>query len=251
MSRFKGKVALVTGAGSTRGIGRGVALALAREGASLAVTDVDAVGLQKVVAELAELGPVFGHAADIRHPAEIKGVIERAVGELGGLHILVNIAGVARSTEFLDITEEEYDLLLDINLKGTFFMSQLAAREMIKSGGGIIISLASVAGQRGGGLFGTAHYTASKAGIIGLTKALARELAPHHIRVNCIAPGMIDTDILAGLSPELKAELAATTLIGRAGTVEDVANSVIFLASDESSYMSGITLDLNGGIHLH
>ena len=164
----------------------------------------------------------------------------------------MNVAGLTRPTLFLDIPEEEYDLVLDVNLKGTFLTTQAAVPAMLERGRGAIVSLSSVSGERGGGVFGTAAYSAAKAGIMGLTKALARELTPRGIRVNCVAPSMVDTDIAGDLlTPERKVELAKGTLVGRLATVEDVANSILFLASDESAYLTGVTLDINGGMHMH
>ena len=250
MSLFNGKVALVTGAGSARGIGRGVALALARQGASLVVTDIAEDDLQKVVTELQTVTQALGVVADIRQPAQMETVVTKAISQFGRLDIVVNNAGIARPTPFLDITQEEYELVMAINLKGTFFTCQAAAREMLKRGGGVIINIASVAGQQGGGFFGSSHYSTSKAGVIGLTKALARELTPGGIRVNCIAPGMIDTGILDEMNPERKAELAQASLVRRVGNVEDVARAVLFLAAEENSYITGATLDLNGGVYL-
>ena len=250
MSLFDGKVALVTGAGSARGIGRGIALALARQGAALVVTDITEEGLQSVAGELQELSPTLGVVADIRQPSQIEAVMTKSIAQFGRLDIVINNAGIARPTPFFDITVEEYEMVMAVNLRGTFFTCQYAAQEMLKRGGGVIINLASVAGQQGGGLFGSSHYSASKAGIIGLTKALARELTPKGIRVNCIAPGMIDTSILDEMSSERKAELARTNLVGRPGQVEDVARAVLFLAAEENSYITGATLDLNGGVYL-
>jgi NAD(P)-dependent dehydrogenase (short-subunit alcohol dehydrogenase family) len=251
-NRFEGKVALVTGAGSHRGIGRATALALAREGAKLVITDVTAEGVQKVTAEINQFGQAFGQVADVRDKAAMLAVVEQTVKEFGGLDILVNNAGLTRPTRFLEIAEEEYDLVVGVNLKGTFLTTQAAVPAMLARGGGTIVSLSSVSGQRGGGVFGSSHYSAAKAGIMGLTKALARELSPHRIRVNCVAPSMIDTDITGGLlTEERKQELASSTLLGRLGTVEDVVNSILFLACEESSYLTGVTLDINGGSHLH
>ena len=250
MSLFTGKVAIVTGAGSPRGIGRGVALALARQGVRLVVIDIVEESLQRVVAELQEVSPTLGVVADVGESSQMEAAVTKAISQFGGLDILVNNAGIARPTPFLDITVQEYELVVGVNLKGTFFTCQAAAREMLKRGGGVIINIASVAGQQGGGLFGSSHYSAAKAGVIGLTKALARELTPKGIRVNCIAPGMVETSILDGLSPERKAELVQTILVGRSGEVEDVARAVLFLAAEENSYITGATLDINGGVYL-
>lgn len=252
MNRFEGKVALITGAGSRRGIGRATALTLAKEGARVAITDIAADGVQRVVAELNEIGTAIGEAADVRNKAQMEQVVKKTVGQFGGLDILMNIAGISRPTLFLDISEEEYDLVLDINLKGTFLTTQAAVPALLARGGGAIVNLASVSGQRGGGVFGTSAYSASKAGVMGLTKALARELSPRGIRVNCVAPSMIDTDIAGGPLPEeRKAALAKDVLLGRIGTVDDVVKCLLFLASDESSYVTGATLDINGGMHMH
>ncbi len=252
MNRFEGKVALVTGAGSQRGIGRATALALAREGARIAITDVAADGVKQVVAELNEISQAIGEVADVRNKEQMVQVVKRIVAEFGGVDILVNNAGLTRPTSFLAITEEEYDLVVDVNLKGTFLTTQAVVPAMLERGGGAIVSLSSVSGQRGGGVFGSSHYSAAKAGIMGLTKALARELSPQGIRVNCVAPSMIDTDIAGDLlTAERKIELAKGSLLGRLGTVDDVAKSILFLASDESAYLTGATLDINGGMHLH
>jgi NAD(P)-dependent dehydrogenase (short-subunit alcohol dehydrogenase family) len=252
MNRFEGKVALVTGAGSRRGIGRGAALALAKEGAKVVITDIMQEQVDRVSAELNEISQARGMVADVRSKEAMVQVVEKTTEVFGGLDILINVAGLTRPTLFLDISEEEYDLVVDTNLKGTFLTTQAAVPALLARGGGAIVSLSSVSGQRGGGVFGTSAYSAAKAGVIGLTKALARELTPLGIRVNCVAPSMIDTDITGGvLTPERKAELARGTLIGRLGTLDDVVKCLLFLASEESAYLTGVTLDVNGGMHLH
>ncbi|MBO0782593.1 MAG: SDR family oxidoreductase [Ktedonobacteraceae bacterium] len=251
-NRFEGKVALVTGAGSRRGIGRATALALAREGAKVVITDIVEENVARVTSELNSISQAIGEVADVREKIAMLRVVQRTVESFGGLDILVNVAGLSRPTPFLDTTEEEYDLVLDVNLKGTFLATQAAVPAILERGGGSIVSLASVSGQRGGGIFGASAYSASKAGVMGLTKALARELTPRGIRVNCVAPSMVDTDIAGDLlTPERKVELARGTLMGRMATVDDVVKPILFLASDESAYLTGVTLDINGGTHLH
>jgi NAD(P)-dependent dehydrogenase (short-subunit alcohol dehydrogenase family) len=252
MKRFEGKVALVTGAGSERGIGRATALAFAREGAHVVITDVVAEGVERVAAELNQHTQAIGAVADVRSKVEMERVVARAVEQFGGLDILINNAGLTRPTKFLDISEEEYDLVVDVNLKGMFMATQAAVPAMLKRGTGAIVSLSSVSGQRGGGVFGTSAYSAAKAGIAGLTRALARELSPQGIRVNCVAPSLIDTDIFGGqVTEERKKELGESTLVGRVGRVDDVVNGILFLADDASAYLTGVTLDINGGSHLH
>ncbi len=252
MGRFDGKVALVTGAGSERGIGRATALALAHGGARVVITDIAAEGAARVADEIGAITEGLGVTADVRSKADMTRAVAEATAKFGGLDYLVNNAGLTRPTSFLDITEAEYDLILDVNLKGMFIASQAAVPAMLARGGGAIVSLSSVSGQRGGGVFGSSHYSAAKAGIMGLTKALARELTPQGIRVNCVAPSMIDTDISGGPFPEAaqKAQ-AASALVGRLGKPEDVVNGLLFLLSDEAAYLTGVTLDINGGTHLH
>jgi len=252
MKRFDGRIALITGAGSRRGIGRATALALAREGAKICITDIVPENVKSVVAELNEISQAIGEVADVRNKAQMVQVVKKTTDIFGGLDILVNVAGLTRPTQFLDISEEEYDVVLDVNLKGTFLTTQAAVPAILQRGGGTIVSLSSVSGERGGGVFGTSAYSAAKAGIMGLTKALARELTPRGIRVNCVAPSMVDTDIAGDLlTPERKVDLAKNTLVGRLATVEDVTNCILFLASDESSYLTGVTLDINGGMYMH
>ncbi len=189
---------------------------------------------------------------DVRNKAKMLRIVERAKAEFGGIDLLINNAGITRPTRFLEIPEEEYDLVVDISLKGTFLTSQSVIPSMLQRGGGAIVSMSSVSGPRGGGVFGASHYSAAKAGIMGLTKALAREFTSQGIRVNCVAPSMIDTEITGGkLSGERKVDLAASTLVGRLGSTEDVVKSILFLLSDESAYLTGVTLNINGGSHMH
>jgi NAD(P)-dependent dehydrogenase (short-subunit alcohol dehydrogenase family) len=213
---------------------------------------VVAEGVERVAAELNQHTQAIGAVADVRSKVEMERVVARAVEQFGGLDILINNAGLTRPTKFLDISEEEYDLVVDVNLKGMFMATQAAVPAMLKRGTGAIVSLSSVSGQRGGGVFGTSAYSAAKAGIAGLTRALARELSPQGIRVNCVAPSLIDTDIFGGqVTEERKKELGESTLVGRVGRVDDVVNGILFLADDASAYLTGVTLDINGGSHLH
>src|SRR5256885_13076352 len=187
-NRFEGKVALVTGAGSPRGIGRATALALAREGAKVTITDIVADNVKRVVSELEEISQAIGEVADVRNKDQMVQVVKRTTDTFGGLDILVNVAGLTRPTLFLDVSEEEYNLVLDVNLKGTFLTTQAAVPALLERGGGAIVSLSSVSGQRGGGVFLASPYNAAKHGNMGLTKAFVRELKPRGIRVNCVAP---------------------------------------------------------------
>ena len=248
MTRLKGRVALVTGA--QQGIGRAIALAFAQEGADVLVNYLDDRAAAEQVAEQARKAGVRAVVAqaDVSRVDEGQVLVTRAVHELGGLDILVNNAGVYPRSPFLELSEREWDWVLDVNLKGSCFCAQAAARAMIAGGrrrGSIInLSSSSVRGQPRG-----VHYTASKGGVITMTRSMALELAPHGIRVNAIAPGTTDTAQPRGGSTEEELVAMAKTIpLGRIAQPEDIASVAVFLAGDESRHMTGQTLHVNGGL---
>jgi len=249
MFDLKNKVAVVTGA--RRGMGRTHALTLAKAGAKVVVSDISLEDCQKVVDEIKKSGgEAMAIKCDISKKSEVDKMIADTVKKFGKIDILVNNAGIAQFKPFLEITEEEWDKTIDVNLKGYFLCSQAAAKEMAKQKSGVIINIASIAmGQVGVGFLNLAHYCASKGGIVGLTEELALELAPHNIRINAIAPGVIETPMVDPLksSKEVMDATLARVPMRRMGQPQDISNAVLFLASDESSYMTGSTVVVDGG----
>ena len=243
------KVAVITGAGSANSIGTAAARLFMEHGARVALLDINQTGL----AEVADaLGVSHAVVTDVRDAGQCRQAIDRINRELGEVDLLVNSAGIVYGTKVLEISGDEYEEVVDTNLRGTFHMAQSVLPTMKARGQGNIVCVSSIAGQSGGGVFGSSHYAAAKSGIFGLAKALARELAPEGIRVNAIAPGPIDNAFTKGrMTPEIKREIAAKIPLGRLGTAEDVAGACLFLASDLSSYVTGIVLDVNGGLLIH
>lgn len=249
MLSLKNKVALVTGA--RRGIGRGIALTLAKAGAKVIVTDIDEKECKVVVEEIKKAGgEAIAKKVDVTNKKEIDEAIKAAVEKFGKLDILVNNAGICPLKPFLEITEEDWDRVLDINLKGYFLCAQAAAKEMKKQKWGRIINIASVAmGQMGVGMANIVHYVASKGGVAGMTEALAVELAPLGINVNAISPGIIETKMAEPIisDPKAKQALLGRVPKGRVGKPEDIAQAVVFLASEEADYVTGVVLVVDGG----
>jgi D-sorbitol dehydrogenase (acceptor) len=254
MGRLNGCVAMITGA--CGGLGRALGRGFAREGASLFLTDLDEAGLAGTVEELRSQG-VNAHAmaADLRNGASISKLAQTALETFPGVNVLVNNAGVSETKTIWDLTEADWDRMLSVNVKGPFLLLQALARHMVSNGGGSIINIASVAGRGGRPML--LHYAASKAAMISITRSAALALAPHHVRVNAIAPGMMDTQMLHGLQQQWKeiagnqsVPTASAIPIGRVAQPEDLVGTAIFLASEESAYMTGQTLNVCGGLVL-
>ncbi len=242
--RLRDKATIVTG--GSRGIGRAIALAFAREGADVLVHGRDAAAGRAVCAEVERLGRrAVWHAADLGAAVAARGIVDAAVAAFGHLDVLVNNAGLFQRRPALELTETDWDALLDVNLKGAFFCAQAASRAMLARGGAIV-NVGSDAGWSGG-INPCAHYAASKAGLASITRSLAKELAPHRIRVNALAPGLIATEMGATAGSTLP---GLAIPLGREGTPEEVAAAVVFLASDEASYVTGAILNLSGGLFL-
>lgn len=242
------KSALVTGA--SRGIGRSIALQLAEEGYNVAVNYAgNKEKAEAVVAEIKDKGvEAFAIQADVANPDEVKDMIQEVVKQFGSLDVLVNNAGITRDNLLMRMKEQEWDDVINTNLKGVFNCIQKATRQMMKQRSGAIINLSSVVGAVGNP--GQANYVATKAGVIGLTKTAARELASRNITVNAVAPGFIVSDMTDALNDDLKEQMKSQIPLGRFGEDTDIANTVAFLASDKAKYITGQTIHVNGGMFM-
>ncbi len=244
------KVVLITGGAGPNGLGFATALQMARHGARVAILDLaDA----RPVEAAAQLGDAhFGVVGNVTDKTAVDRAVEQVLAKFGRIDILVNNAGITQPRKTVDISAADYDAVLDVSLRGTLLCSQAVIPVMERQQSGSIICISSVSAQRGGGIVGGPHYSAAKAGVLGLARAMARELGAAGIRVNCIAPGLISTDIIKGkLTEEKKTEIAETIPLGRLGRANDIAGACVFLGSDLSAYCTGITLDVNGGMLIH
>jgi 3-oxoacyl-[acyl-carrier protein] reductase len=242
--KIAGEVALVTG--GARGIGRAIVEKFLENKCKVVIADVmDEVG-EKAVSELASKGSVCYQHCDVTSSADAESAINRAVSEYGGLDILVNNAGITRDTLLMRMKEQDWDFVLNVNLKGSFIMTQAAAKVMMKARHGRIINISSIVGLTGNA--GQSNYSASKAGIVGLTKSSAKELAGRNILVNAVAPGFIQTEMTESLPDEVKDTYMGAIPVKRFGKPEDVAGAVLFLSAEESGYMTGQVLRVCGGL---
>jgi 3-oxoacyl-[acyl-carrier protein] reductase len=235
--------------GASRGIGRAVALKLAAEGAEVIVT---ATSLERASRTAEEIMAMGGRAlpckADVSVPGDVEALFQMVVKEFGGIDILVNNAGITRDGLLMRMKDEDWSAVVDVNLKGTFYCTREAVKLMAKAKSGRIVNISSVVGEMGN--LGQANYCASKAGVIGFTKAVAREYAKRNITVNAVAPGFIETDMTGVLAENIREELLKQIPVNRFGAPEDIANAVYFLVSDMGGYITGHVLSVNGGMHM-
>ncbi len=245
---LRGRTALVTGGGAKNGIGRAIANLFAAHGAKVAIADIDG-NLANEAANT--LGPDhLGLTCDIGREDDCKKAVEAVVSAFGTVDILVNNAGIGYRRQLMDIGMDEFDKIMQVNMRGTFAMTQAVIPVMREKRSGNIIFVSSTAAQRGGGVYGSSHYVASKAGMSGFARAVAREFAPVGIRANIISPNLIKTDITVDMPPEERAAIEKGVPLQRSGTPYDVAGAALFLASDLSGYVAGASIDVNGGFHI-
>lgn len=246
--------AVVTGAASPRGIGRATATLLAQQGWNIGILDIDERGGQALAEEITNTYNVktYAVAADVANEDHVRAAIDELEAALPPLAGLANIAGVSSPVPYLELTSDEWHRVININLNGVHYVTRRVAESMARHGYGRIVSVSSTSAQRGGGTYSKTPYSVAKAGVIGLTRALARELGPYGITVNAVAPGPIDTDIMGGpLTPERRAAMIDELLVNRVGVPRDVASSIAFLMSEDAGYISGHTLNVDGGLYMH
>ena len=247
---LNGKTAAISGAASPRGIGFAAARLFARHGARVAILDLDADGARRAAADLGE-GHI-GLGCDVADRESCQQAARHVIEAFGQVDALVNNAGITQPVKVMDITEADWHRIVDVNMTGVLLLSQAFIPHMRERRRGSIACMSSVSAQRGGGIFGGPHYSAAKAGVLGLAKAMARELGPDGIRVNSVTPGLIQTDITGGkLTPEMMSGILAGIPMGRAGEASDVAGCALFLASDLAAYCTGTEVDVNGGSLIH
>ena len=253
----KDKVCVITGASSLRSITYATAELFAAHRAKLVILDLamnDQIAndiSSNIETQIGKKIEIICLQCDIRNINECDIAIEKTLAHFGTIDCLVNCAGIVKSESLLSITESDYDLIMDVNLKGTFNICKSVLKIFTEKQAGVIVNLASLAAQRGGGLVGGSHYAASKGGVISLTRSIAREFAPMNIRANVICPAMIETPMLDGLSKDQLANVIAGIPLNRVGKTSELAGTCLFLASELSGFITGATIDVNGGMHIH
>ncbi len=247
---LRDKVAVISGGAGPRGIGLGTAHLFAEHGACVAILDLDEGASVRAAETLGARH--IGLACDVTRKEDCQHAVAELVRRFGKVDILINNAGITQPRKLMEIEPADYDSVLNVNLRGILYLSQAVIPHMRAQRSGSIACTSSISAQRGGGIFGGPHYSASKAGVLGLAKSMARELAPDGIRVNCVTPGLIQTDITGDkLTEAMKVEITRSIPLGRLGRVEDVAGAFLFLASDLSAYVTGAVIDVNGGMLIH
>ena len=251
MLDFTNQVVLVTGAGSPKGIGRTIAQTFGKQGAKVVICDINQAGCDANVEEMKKMGiEATGYAANLTDPDAVKELVNKIVEKYGRIDVLVNNAGISQKVTVADMTLDDIKRIFSVNMFGLFLITQAVCEVMKKQKYGRIVHLSSVSGKRGGGVFGGAHYSASKAAVLGFSKNLAREVSQYGITTNCVCPGLINTEIWKSMPKEQADAVIAGIPMGRPGETQEVANAIVFLASKEASYITGEEIDINGGSHM-
>lgn len=247
---LQGKTAVISGAASRRGIGLATARVFAEQGARVAILDLDLNAAHEAASSIGK--DHIGLRCDVTDPEACRSAVAGVLSKFGQIDVLINNAGITQPVKTMEIDPRSWERIMDVNLKGVLYLSQAVLPHMKSRGKGSIACMSSVSAQRGGGIFGGPHYSAAKAGVLGLAKAMAREFGPDGIRVNCVTPGLIETDITGDkLTPAMRADIIKGIPLGRLGQAADVANIYLFLASDLSAYVTGAVIDVNGGMLIH
>ncbi|HEY0792122.1 MAG TPA: glucose 1-dehydrogenase [Chthoniobacterales bacterium] len=247
---LENKVAVISGAATPKGIGLATAQLFAEHGASVALLDLERQSPDKAAKAIGEKHN--GYVCDVTQKEQCEAVAQQIIGDFGAVDVLINNAGITQPLRIMAIQPQNYDAVLDVNLRGMLYLSQAFIPHFLSRGSGSIASTSSVSAITGGGFFGGPHYSAAKAGMLGLTKDMARELGPKGIRVNAVAPGMVDTDIRGDkMSQEIFNKILGTIPMGRIASPREIASVFLFLASDLSSFVTGATIDVNGGMFIH
>jgi NAD(P)-dependent dehydrogenase (short-subunit alcohol dehydrogenase family) len=254
---LKGKTCIIVGAGSPKGIGRATARLFAEQGAQIILADRTAADhlatdfTESMQRDVSITPSVMSVGCDITDAEQCSQLVASAEARFGNIDVLVNTAGIVETRSMLETTADDLDRMIDVNLKGTFNLCQALLRHFVAQQSGVIVNLASLAAQRGGGLVGGAHYASAKGGVISLTRSIAREFGPQGIRANVICPAMVQTAMVDHLSSTELDAIRETIPLRRLGTAREVAGACLFLASDLSGFVTGATLDVNGGLHIH
>lgn len=251
MFNFDKQVVIITGSGSPKGIGKTIAKTFAKLNASVVIADINEDGVKETVAEIKELGgEAFGVKLNVTSEQSVKDMVSAVLDRYGRIDVLVNNAGISQKVTVEDMTLEDMRRIFEVNMFGLFLCTKECLKPMKDAGYGRIVNLSSVSGKRGGGVFGGAHYSASKAAVLGFSKNLAREISQYGITVNSVCPGLINTEIWKSMPEDLAAKVIDGIPMGRPGETSEVANTIAFLASKEASYITGEEIDINGGSHM-
>lgn len=251
MLEFDGQVVIVTGSGSPKGIGKTIAKTFARQKAAVVIADMNEAGVQDTVNEIkAEGGEALGVVVNVTSEESVQSMVDTVMENYGRIDVLVNNAGISQKVTVEDMTAADMRKIFEVNMVGLFLCTQACMKPMRAAKYGRIVNLSSVSGKRGGGVFGGAHYSASKAAVLGFSKNLAREISTDGITINSVCPGLINTEIWKSLPKEAADKVIDGIPMGRPGETQEVANAIVFLASKEASYITGEEIDINGGSHM-